>query len=120
AAAAAVAATVAIAARLRARNIALDGVKECLDTISNSLREYASERQRQLDAGVEAERRHEAMRRVQQETHLDASRATALADLVAMDTTAADIYMSIEQEDCRRAWVALKLKEMGFVDGISI
>jgi hypothetical protein len=61
------------------------------------------------------------MQRVQQiETHLDASRVMALADLVAKDTIAADTYMSIEREDYRHAWVALKLKGMGFVDGISI
>ena len=44
----------------------------------------------------------------------------ALADLVAKDTIAADTYMLIKQEDYRHAWVALKLKGMGFIDGISI
>jgi len=64
--------------------------------------------------------RHEAMQCVQQiETHLDTSCVMALADLVMKDTIATDIYMSIEREDYRHAWVALKLKEMGFVDGIS-
>ena len=61
------------------------------------------------------------MQHVQQiKTHLDASCVMALANLVAKDTIAADIYMLIEREDYRHAWVALKLKEMGFVDGISI
>ena len=44
----------------------------------------------------------------------------ALADLVMKDTIAADIYMLIGQEDYHYAWVALKLKGMGFVDGILI
>ena len=117
------------------RTTALDGVKESLDVIGTSLGELASERKLcrlQLDARADAaheqggkaespHRRHEAMQRVQQiETHLDASRVMALADLVAKDTIAADTYMSIEREDYCHAWVALKLKGMGFVDGISI
>jgi hypothetical protein len=116
------------------RGTALDGVKESLNMIGLSLRELASERKLrrlQIDARVDAaheqggkaeslQRRHEAMQRVQQmETHLDASRVMALADLVAKDTIAADIYMSIEREDYCHAWVALKLKEMGFVEGVS-
>lgn len=116
------------------RGTALDGVKESLNMIGLSLRELASERKLrrlQIDARVDAaheqggkaespQRRHEAMQRVQQmETHLDASRVMALADLVAKDTIAADIYMSIEREDYHHAWVALKLKEMGFVEGVS-
>ena len=61
------------------------------------------------------------MQRVQQiETHLDASRVMALADLVVKDTIAADTYMSIKREDYHHAWVALKLKGMGFIDRISI
>ena len=56
----------------------------------------------------------------QLETYLDPPCVMALADLVARDTIAADMYMTIEREDYCCAWVALKLKEMGFVDGISI
>jgi len=113
---------------------AFNGVKESLDIIGTSLRELASERKlRRLqvdaralaDAGQEQggkpqspQCRHEATQRVQQlETYLDPPRVMALADLVAI---AADMYMTIEREDYRCAWVALKLKEMGFVDGISI
>src|SRR6202040_1885393 len=116
---------------------AFDGVKESLDVIGTSLRELASERKlRRLqvdaralaDAGQEQggkpqspQCRHEATQCVQQlETYLDPPRVMALADLVARDTIAADMYMTIEREDYRCAWVALKLKEMGFVDGISI
>jgi hypothetical protein len=118
------------------RTTALDGVAESLNSISASIRELASERKlRRIqveearadsrhEQGGKAEsprRRHEAMQRVQQiETHLDPSRVMALVDLVAKDTIAADIYMSIEREDFRHAWVALTLKKMGFVDGISI
>jgi hypothetical protein len=116
------------------RGTALDGVKESLNMIGLSLCELASEcklRRLQIDARVDAaheqggkaespQRRHEAMQRVQQmETHLDTSHVMALADLVAKDTIAADIYMSIEREDYHHAWVALKLKEMGFVEGVS-
>jgi hypothetical protein len=117
----------------RKRSTALDGVKESLNVIGMSLRELASERKLrrlQIDTRADAgqggkaespQRRHEALQRVQQiETHLDASRVMALADLVAKDTVAADIYLSIEREDYRYAWVALKLKEMGFIDGISM
>ena len=116
---------------------AFKGVKESLDIIGTSLRELASERKlRRLqvdaralaDAGQEQggkpqspQCRHEATQRVQQlETYLDPPCVMALADLVARDTIAADMYMTIEREDYCCAWVALKLKEMGFVDGISI
>ena len=103
--------------------------------ISTSLHELASEhklRRLQLDARADAAHeqggkaesphcRHEAMQHVQQiKTHLDASRVMALADLVVKDTIAADTYMLIKQEDYHHAWVALKLKGMGFIDGISI
>ena len=67
------------------------------------------------------QRRHEAMQRLQQtETHLDPDRMIALVDLISSDTIAADVYMSFEREDYRRAWISKQLKELGFIDGITV
>jgi hypothetical protein len=67
------------------------------------------------------QRRHEAMQRLQQtETHLDPDRMIALVDLISGDTIAADVYMSFEREDYRRAWISKRLKELGFIDGITV
>ena len=44
----------------------------------------------------------------------------ALVDLVSSDTIAADVYMTLEQEDYRRAWILKRLKELGFIDGITV
>jgi len=67
------------------------------------------------------QRRHEAMQRLQQtETHLDPDRMIALVDLVSSDTIAADVYMTLEWEDYRKAWISKRLKELGFVDGIAV
>lgn len=67
------------------------------------------------------QRRHEAMQRLQQtETHLDPDRMIALVDLVSSDTIAADVYMTLEREDYRKAWISKRLKELGFVDGIAV
>jgi hypothetical protein len=67
------------------------------------------------------QRRHEAMQRLQQtETHLDPDRMIALVDLISGDTIAADVYMSFEREDYRQAWISKRLKELGFIDGITV
>ena len=56
----------------------------------------------------------------QTETHLDPDRMIALVDLISGDTIAADVYMSFEREDYRRAWTSKRLKELGFIDGITV
>jgi hypothetical protein len=116
---------------------AIDGVKASLDTIGSSIRDMTAERKLrrlQQDARTDAQatqavkllasspqRRHEAMQRLQQtETHLDPDRMIALVDLVSSDTIAADVYMTLEREDYRKAWISKRLKELGFVDGIAV
>jgi hypothetical protein len=44
----------------------------------------------------------------------------ALVDLVSSDTIAADVYMTLEQEDYRKAWISKRLRELGFVEGITV
>ena len=61
------------------------------------------------------------MQRLQQtETHLDPDRMIALVDLISGDTIAADVYMSFKQEDYHWAWISKQLKELGFIDRITV
>ena len=116
---------------------AMDGVGTALQSIGSSIRDMTAERKlRRLqdDARASAQavqaaqvlssspqRRHEAMQRLQQtETNLDPDRMIALVDLVSSNTIAADVYMTLEREDYRKAWISKRLKELGFVDGIAV
>ena len=61
------------------------------------------------------------MQRLQQtETNLDPDHMIALVDLVSSNTIAADVYMTLEREDYCKAWISKRLKELGFVDGITV
>jgi hypothetical protein len=118
---------------------AMDGVGDGLQTIGSSIRDMITERKLrrlQQEARADAQvaqaaqllvsasspqRRHEAMQRLQQtETYLDPDRMIALVDLVSSDTIAADVYMTLEREDYRKAWISKRLKELGFVEGIAV
>jgi hypothetical protein len=117
----------------------IDGVEDGLQTIGNSIRDMTAERKlhqlqqeahadaqaaqaaRQLQVSSSPQRRHEAMQRLQQtETYLDPDHMIALVDLVSSNTIAANVYMTLEQEDYRQAWVSKRLKELGFVEGIIV
>ena len=62
------------------------------------------------------------MQRLQQtEMNLNPNRMIALVDLVfSSNTIAADIYTTLEREDYHKAWISKQLKELGFVDGITV
>jgi hypothetical protein len=118
---------------------AMDGVGDGLQTIGSSIRDITAERklcrlQQEARADAQAaqaaqllvsvsspQRRHEAMQHLQQtETYLDPDRMIALVDLVLSDMIAADLYMTLEWEDYRKAWISKRLKELGFVEGIAV
>ena len=109
---------------------AIDGVKASLDTIGSSICDMTAEhklRQLQQDVCVDAQaaqavqllasspqHRHEAMQCLHQmETYLDANHMIALVNLISSDTIAADVYMTLEQEDYCKTWVLKWLKELG-------
>ena len=56
----------------------------------------------------------------QTETYLDPDHMITLVDLISSDTIAADIYMISEQEDYRKAWISKWLKELGFINRITV
>ena len=65
--------------------------------------------------------RHEAMQCLQQtETYLDVDRMVALINLVSLYMIAATAYLSLEQEDYHKVWVAKWLKELGYIEGLAI
>jgi hypothetical protein len=119
---------------------AIDGVKASLETISSSIRDMTAKRklrQLQQEACADAQaaqaaqllqtsvsspqRRHEAMQHLQQsETYLDPDRMIALIDLVSSDTIAADVYMTLEREDYHKAWISKWLRELSFIEGITV
>ena len=48
--------------------------------------------------------------------HLKPRVMICLIDYIAKDTTAADIYISLKQEDYRKEWISERLKECSFID----
>ena len=59
-----------------------------------------------------------AERLMKTETFLDANRMVTLIDLVLQNLKMATVYLSLKREDYRKAWIAKRLKEQGFVDGV--
>ena len=115
----------------------MDGVSAVLESIGSSICNMTAEhklRQLQQDACADAQavqatkvlasspqHRHEAMHHLQQtETHLDPDCMITLVDLISGDTIAANVYMSFEQEDYHWAWISKWLKELGFIDGVTV
>lgn len=67
-------------------------------------------------ASVSPNRRcEEAMERLQEtETYLAPESMAALVDLVSVDADAAKAYLSLRQEDYRKAWVSMRLSRLGY------
>ena len=115
----------------------MDGVSAVLESIGSSICNMTAERklrQLQQDACADAQavqatkvlasspqRKHVAMHHLQQtETHLDPDYMITLVDLISGNTIAANVYMSFKQEDYHWAWISKWLKELGFIDGVTV
>jgi len=58
---------------------------------------------------------HRAIDRLHEcETDLDDARMTALRDLFTLDENCAATYTVLKRESLRKAWIQVRLKEMGF------
>ena len=116
---------------------AIDGVSAGLENIGNSIRDMTTECkfhwvQQEARANAQATQaaqqlasspqcRHEAMQHLQQtKSYPDPNHMIALVDLISSDTIAADVYMTLEWEDYCRAWISKRLKELGFVNRITV
>ena len=115
------------------------GFEQILQSISKSMRDFTDDRKSrmtlpQVHAQAQAqaapnvritasspERRLEAREKVQrEEQYLDPERMVALLDHISEDTAAADIYLSLHTEPVRKAWIDRRLKQMGFVEGVTV
>ena len=100
--------------RTTSGTVALNGIKESLDTFNSTIGRNLGLRQLERErADTSPERRAKAMDLLQeQETYLDDDRMIAFIDLFRADTAVADAYLAIKRDGLRRKWVEKQLKEM--------
>lgn len=110
----------------RGNGVALNGIKESLDTIGSSMRDYVSDRKQRSNimrprAETSPERIALATERLTAtEAYLDPERMIALVDLISQNSRLANVYLSLEREDYRKQWITTRLRELGFVEGRSV
>ena len=97
--------------------VAMEGIRDNLGAISNSMRDYNSIRQQQLDARPNKDASIfsadlDRAVRLLQEIEPDPANLVNLVEIITNNSSAVRAFLSIDREDYRKAWVEKRLSDL--------